>query len=181
MSENEELEITPLQRVAGNIVAGALIILCGLFLLLVGLKVIPLGFKEVAPAACLFAVGLTLLFTAIVQRNSVSLWLSFAFNVPAAVTLIASYTSLGYGNLYPFFIAVPAIASLFTAFMSRGWKEHLKVIAFFGIIALLFSLNSLFGASWGIVIPLLVVFIGLLIIYAAVSSVISQKKHQDDD
>lgn len=180
MNENEEIELTPLQRVTGNIVAGALIVLCGLFLLLVGVKVIPLKFADVAPAACLFAVGLTLLVTAFIQRNTVSLWLSFAFNVPAVISLFAAYTSFGYGNLYPFYIAIPAIASLFTLFLSTSKAEHVKVVLFFGMLAFLFALNSLMHVGWGIVIPLLVVFAGLLILYVAVCSVWRDKKEKNE-
>lgn len=171
MSENEELELSAAQRVAGNIVAGSLIVLCGVFLLLSGVGVIGLELKKVALPACLFAVGLSLLITSLMHRNCVSLWLSFAFNVPAAVSLTAAYTALSYANLYPFYIAIPAIASLFTMIMTpHAWLSHLKVTLFFGIIALLFLLNSVWGVSWGIVLPLLLVLGGLLIIYAAVAA-----------
>lgn len=162
-------ELTPKQKLIGNIVAGGYIVLCGLFLLLVGLKVIPLMLSDVALPACLAAVGLALFTTGLINRNPVSLWLSWAFNVPAVISLLAAYTSLTYANLYPFYIAIPAVASLLTLPMTpKSWKGHLKAIGFFGSFAFLFLLNSLIGVSWNVVLPILLVYVGALVIFVAV-------------
>ncbi|MCI9518882.1 MAG: hypothetical protein HFK08_06480 [Clostridia bacterium] len=167
--EKNEGELSFGQKLAGNIVAGAMTLLCGVFLLLCGLNVIPLKIWDVALPSCLMAVGVTLLVTAAIGKNPVSLWLSWVFDTPAVISLLAAYTPLTYVQLYPFYIAIPAIASLFTLVMTpKSFKSHLKVILFFGVIAFLFTLNSLMGVSWSVVLPLLLVLAGLLIIAVAV-------------
>lgn len=166
---DEQIELTPKQKLVGNLIAGGFTVLCGVFLLLCGVGAIGLDIKKIALPAILMAVGLTLLTTAILARNPVSLWLSWAFNIPAVISILAAYTFLGYGNLYPLYIAVPAIASLLTLPMTpSSFKSHLKAIAFFGVLAFLFMLNSLMGVSWSIVLPIILVYAGLLIITAAV-------------
>ena len=77
--EKNEGELSFGQKLAGNIVAGAMTLLCGVFLLLCGLNVIPLKIWDVALPSCLMAVGVTLLVTAAIGKNPVSLWLSWVF------------------------------------------------------------------------------------------------------
>lgn len=175
----EQLEIRPSQRIAGNITAGVLLVLCGVFLLLTGLNVIPLKLSDLALPTILLTIGLTLIITAFIQKNTVSLWLSVMFLVPALISYLAAYTSLTYGNLYPFYIAMPGIASLATMLMSRNFSDHLKVAAFFGLPALIFCLNSFSLLGWNAVLPILVVYVGALIIYIAVSSKINGKKEDN--
>ncbi len=173
----ERIELTPRQKLVGNLVAGGFTLLCGIFLLLCGLGVIPLSLRDVALPAVLSAVGLALFSTAILNRNSVSLWLSWAFFTPAVISFVAAYTSLGYGNLYPFYIAIPAIASLMTLPMTpKSWKSHIKVIMFFGVLAFLFMLNSLIGIGWNIVLPIILVLAGLAIIAVALSVALPRGK-----
>ena len=153
----EDTELTKGQVLAGNLIAGAYTVLCGLFLLLVGLGLFD-G----------LTVGLVFLTTAIIQRNTVSLWLSFAFIVPAAVSYLNNFTALSYAQLYPLYIAIPAIASLFTMFMSKAYSDHIKIVIFFGVTAAVFSLQSSSVVGWGVVIPVLVVIAGLAIVYTAI-------------
>ena len=176
---DEQIELTPRQKLVGNLVAGGFIIACGVFLLLCGMSVIPLNLKDVALPSVLAAVGLTLFVTAIINRNPVSLWLSFAFNTPAVISFVAAYTPLGYGNLYPFYIAIPAIASLFTLIMTpQSYKSHIKVVLFFGVLAFLFMLNSLMGVGWNIVLPVILVLAGLLIVAVALLLTLPKKKDE---
>ena len=173
----ERIELTPRQKLVGNLVAGGFTLLCGIFLLLCGLGVIPLSLRDVALPAVLSAVGLALFSTAILNRNSVSLWLSWAIFTPAVISFVAAYTSFGYGNLYPFYIAIPAIASLMTLPMTpKSWKSHIKVILFFGVLAFLFMLNSLIGIGWNIVLPIILVLAGLAIIAVALSVALPRGK-----
>ena len=180
MSNNAvvEYELTPSQRLAGNIIAGVGTLLCGLFLLLVGLNVFaPLTIETVWLCAILFAVGLVFVVTAFVQRNSVTMWLSFAFLVPAVVTTLNNFTALSYAQLYPLYIAIPAIASFFTMFLTREYRSHGKVILFFGVLAGIFACSSTGLLEWNIVLPMLVVFVGLLIILVALKT----KKGENDN
>lgn len=164
---NEEIELTSKQKLIGNLAAGGCLILCGIFLLLTGLNVIPLKIQDIIIASLLFSVGLVLAVTGLVHKNTVSIWLSFAFLVPGVIEILAKYTSFGYNNLYPIYIAIPAIASVFTVIYSRQWSGHVSCILFFGIIAGVFSLESsgLFG--WSVVVPLLVILLGALIVLFA--------------
>ena len=165
----EDTELTKGQKLAGNLIAGAYTVLCGIFLLLVGLNLFDgLSIGNTALPTILLTVGLVFLTTAIIQRNTVSLWLSFAFIVPAVVSYLNNFTPLTYARLYPLYIAIPAIASLFTMIMSKAYSDHIKIVIFFGVIAAVFSLQSSSVAGWGVVIPVLVVIAGLAIVYAAI-------------
>lgn len=181
MSRSEtQNELTPAKKIAGNIIAGSMVVLCGIFLLLSGIGVFPLKISDVALPSCLIAVGLTLLITAVINRNPVSLWLSFMFLTPAAVSLCTAYTSLTYANLYPFYIASPAIASLLTLPMTpRSFKSHIKVILFFGVLAFLFMLNSLIGIGGNIVLPIILVAAGAAIIAVAALALRPVKTDKD--
>lgn len=166
--ENME-ELTPKQRMAGNIIAGVFVIACGVFLLLCGVGVIALSVSKVVVGCLLCTVGLVLLSAGLIQKNSVSLWLSFAFLLPALVELLVKATSITYSQAYPIYISIPAVASLFTMLLSHEWMDHLKIILFFGILAGLFTIQAC-GIGWSIVLPLLVIYIGLMIVYIAVRS-----------
>ena len=52
---------------------------------------------------------------------------------------------------------------LFTAIISKDRFFHLKIVAFFGIIAGVFALQSTGLVGWEVVIPVLLVLAGLLI------------------
>ena len=89
----EDTELTKGQKLAGNLIAGAYTVLCGIFLLLVGLNLFDgLSIGNTALPTILLTVGLVFLTTAIIQRNTVSLWLSFAFIVPAVVSYLNNFT-----------------------------------------------------------------------------------------
>ena len=119
-------------------------------------------------AFCFFAAGL-------IGKNPVSAWLSSAFLVPGVIGLLAEYTVLEYTQLYPFYIAIPAFASLFRwNWLLRAhmyditWqtvKPHLRIIIFFGGIAGIFCLQSFAGISWAIVLPILAGFLVLCAAY----------------
>ena len=173
----DEYELTKGQKLAGNIISGVYTLACGVFLLLVGLSVIPsLTIENTALSAILITIGLVFFTTSLIQVNTVSLWLSFCFFTPAAVTILVNATELGYNNLYPLYIAIPAIASLFTMIMSKARKDHLKTIFFFGVFAGIFALQSSGLVGWEVVIPAIIVFVGLLITVLAIKS-----KREDAD
>ena len=61
--------------------------------------------------------------------------------------------------------------------MSRSFRDHLKIIITFGLIAAVFSLQSSGLTGWNVVVPVLVVLAGLAIVYAA----IRMNKSEDND
>lgn len=171
MNNENELEITPAQKRAGNIIAGAYTVICGVLLLLVGLGVFGgLTIKNTALPTILLTIGLVFLTTAIIQKNSVSLWLAFAFVTPAVVSYLSNFTALSYSQLYPLYIAIPAICSLFTMPMSGVNRDHIRTIIFFGVLAGIFALESSGLTGWSVVAPALVVFFGACIVIGAVTS-----------
>ncbi len=167
----DEYELTKGQKLAGNIISGVYTLVCGVFLLLVGLGIIsPLTIENTALVAILITIGLVFFTTSLIQVNTVSLWLSFCFFTPATVTILVNATPLTYANLYPAYIAIPAVASLFTMFMSKAKKDHLKTILFFGALAGIFALESSDLVGWEVVIPAIVVFVGVLITVIAIKT-----------
>lgn len=169
MNNDQEFEITKAQRLVGNLIAGGYTALCGVLLLVVGLNDFGFTVGQIALPTVLLTVGLVFFTNSIIQKNTVSLWISFVFFVPSLVTYLNNFTALTYGQLYPLYIAIPAIASLFTMTMSRAYKAHLKTIAFFGVIAALFALQSSGLLSWGVVIPLMLICIGIAIVLFALA------------
>lgn len=177
MTENQ-IEPTKAQRTAGNIAAGAYVVLCGVFLLLVGLGVFDgLTIGNVTLISIFYTLALAFMTGAFIQKNTASLWIGTAFAVPATVTLLNNFTALTYAQLYPIYIAIPAICCAVTMILSRAYADHLKVILFFGLLACVFALQSsgLFG--WGVVIPLLITFVGATVIIVAIKG----RKNGDED
>ena len=171
MTENNELVVTAKQKLVGNIIASAYTVLCGVVLLIVGLGIIDgLTIKNMALPTILLTVGMVFLTTAIIQKNSVSLWLSFVFLVPSVVSYLANFTSLTYGQLYPLYIAIPGICSLGTLPLVGPNKDLLRTAIFFGLLGGIFALRSSGLLGWEVVLPILLVFVGLLIAYVAIAT-----------
>lgn len=179
--QTDELRLTRKQRLAGNLTAGATVIAAGIILLLAGTNVIHASMRLLVAPVLLTAVGASLLLTALIQRNTVSLWISFAFLVPALVGYLAGFTPATYGQLYPLYIAIPAIASLLTMPMSGSYAAHGKTALFFGLIAGLFALQSSGLVGWGVVLPSVVVFVGLIIVYIAVTLARGEEKEEEEE
>ncbi len=158
------IEVTPSQKLAGNLVTGGIVILCGVFLLLCGVNVIPLKVKDILLGTFLGGLGVSLFINAWISKNSVSLWLSVAFIVPSIIEFLTEYTALGYRHLYPLYIAIPAFASVVTCIMTRKFIDHLYVVLLFGVIGGIFALESsgLFGFS--VVVPCFVIYFGAVIL-----------------
>lgn len=172
MTENSvNGELTAAQRFASNLIAAIGVFLCGLFLLLCGVGAFDIPVPLVIAPALLAAVGLVLLANALIQSNTVSLYLSVIALVCALVSILANFVDgVEYAMLYPFYIAAPAIASLCTMIMSRNFSTHLKVILIFGVPAVLFFMQSFGIWGWSLTLPALIMFIGLLALYLALAA-----------
>ena len=165
--ETDLSELSPRKMTACNIAAACIVIAAGLFLLLCGVGVLPIRASRAVLGTLLGAVGLSLLVSALIQGNSVSLWLSACFLVPALVELLVKATRLGYAELYPLYIAIPAVASLCTVLLTHEWVVHGVIAALFGVPAGLFALRSSGLVGWSVTVPLLVVYAGLVMLVAA--------------
>ncbi len=173
------IEPTAAQKLAGNIAAGGYVVLCGAFLLAVGLGAIDgVTVTSVLLPSIFYALALAFITSACIQKNSVSMWIGAAFAVPATITVLNNFTSLTYAQLYPLYIAIPAIASAAALVFSETFKDNLKAIAFFGSLALVFALQSSGLVGWQVVGPALVVFAGAAVIIEAVKG---RKNGEEDD
>lgn len=169
--ETTAAELTAAQRLASNLIAAIGLILCGVFLLLCGLGAIALDMTSVLAPAILTAFGIVLLANALIQSNTVSLYLSVLLFVCALTCGIANFSeNIGYGELYPLFIAAPAAASVVTIIMSRNFMTHIKIILVSGVFAFVFFMQSFGIWSWVVTVPVLVMLTGLLALYATLSA-----------
>ena len=146
MSSNEYhsdvMEFTPGQVLASKISSAALGVLLVVWYVLVATKVVPLPFWQIVLGSALICIGLSLLICGLIERNAVALWLSFCFLVPGALSVLCrNVAGCNYYELYPLYIAIPAIASFFTMLVCGKFKSHLKVIPVFAVPALLFALT----------------------------------------
>ncbi|MDE7395081.1 MAG: hypothetical protein K2M95_03035 [Clostridiales bacterium] len=179
MNEETDLnELSPRKMMACNITAALIVIAAGVFLLLCGVHVVPVRASRAVVGTLLCAIGLSLLCSALIQRNSVSLWLSVCFLVPALIELLVKATHLGYVELYPLYIAIPALASLCTMLLTHEWKTHGVIAALFGVPAILFALKSSGLVGWGVTVPLLVVYAGAVMLVVAVVKALHKKEEQ---
>lgn len=138
--------------------------LLGVFLLLVGLKIIYYDFYRILLSSILLFGGIAMSINAFVQSNSLILWIGSALAVCACVGFIVEANiGFGYSDLYPIYIAAPAIASLITLFIKKEYKIHLLTAVFFGIISILFSLESSGILPISIVLPIVLMVVGLII------------------
>lgn len=165
--ENTDLGFTPKNRLKANIIAGAVTILCGLFLLLCGVDVIKIEFKKVILCAILMSVGIVFLMNGIIQNNPVSIWISFAFIVPSIVEMMVKFFGFTYGQLYPFYIGIPAFSCFITAVLTKNPKPHFTTFMFFAVLSFLLFLNSFDVAPFRVIIPIVIVCIGLGILFIA--------------
>ncbi len=160
------------KRFACNIVTAALIFACGCVLLVFGIigGVIGVGVSVIVVPLLLLTGGLILFVTSIIQMNTVTFYMSIIFFVCAFVGFLAHFSPLTYGMLYPFYIASPAIASLFTVIMSGEYRFHLKIILVFSFPSVFFALFASGIWTAGILAPALVMYAGLVALYGALSA-----------
>ena len=137
---SDVMEFTSAQVRASKISSAVLGVLLVVWYVLVATKVIPLPFWQIVVGSALVCVGLSLLICGLIERNAVALWLAFCFLVPGALSILCrNVAGFSYSQLYPLYIAIPAIASLFTMLVCGKYSSHAKVILFFAVPALLFA------------------------------------------
>ncbi len=162
-------EISRTRKLASDVVAAAIIVAAGALLLGLGIGTDVNMSKLIVPVV-LTALGMILLVSALIQFNTVTMYLSMLFLVSAAVSFVAHYSpSAGYAQLWPTYILAPAVSSLATMFMSGDFKFHIRLIVLFGVPAVLLSLMSFGVVDMRIIIPALIVFAGLAALYVALA------------
>lgn len=161
-------EIPRARRFASNITAAAVLIVTGAVLFALGMAT-DIDMSKLIVPVILAAIGLILLISAVIQFNTVTMYLSMLFLVCSAVSFAAHYSSAGYSELWPTYILAPAVASVATMFMSGDYKFHIRLIVLFGVPAILLSLLSFGLVDMRIIIPALIMFAGLAALYVALA------------
>lgn len=167
MKTSGTTEVLPLgkkQKYACNIVMGVLLVIAGVVLILSGAGVIKASARSIAAPTVLFAFGLSVLISAVIAKNSLSMWLAGVLLACAAPSVASLASGVGYGALYPIYIASPAVGCCFALPFAELKMPQIKGIAFFGCIAAIFALRSSGLCGWGLTCGLLAAFAGVCII-----------------
>ena len=168
--ENANIEITAGKRFASNLIAALTIILCSVLILLCGLDVFSVSVGLVIAPAVLASLGIILLSNSFIQSNTVSLYLAVLFIMFAVVSILANFVEgLSYGELYPLYIAAPAVSSLATMLMSKNYFTHIKIAMIFGVPAFVFFMQSFGIWNWGITVAAIMMFVGVIALYATMA------------
>ncbi len=172
----EVLPLTKRQKFVCNIVMGVLLVAAGVILALAGAGVIKASVRKIAAPTILFAFSAAILFSAIIAKNSLSMWVGGVLFACGLATLLEAVTSATYANLYPIFIAAPAVGCVFSLFFSETKFALVKVILFFGGFAAIFALQSSGVCGWGLTGGLVAGFGGLCVIAYALDRYFLMKK-----
>lgn len=181
MQTNGTTDILPLdekQKRLCNIIMGATFVLAGLIIILASTGVINAPVTKVLAPTILFAFGGSILLSAIIAKNSLSMWIGGVLITCGIPSLISAINGMSQSVLYPIYIASPAIGCLCATFYAESKSPLLKGFLFFGIIAGLFALGACKVCRMGVVAGLLSAFGGICIIIFALS--VHTKKDKDN-
>lgn len=181
-TDNPEQKLPKYSRSLISTVLSSLeLIIFGVFLLVVVFKPSFLGnaypISVIWLPATLALVWLLCLTHSLLLRNTVTFWLSFVFLTCLAAWYIHNFFAVPYAKIYPIYVAIPAIASAATLLFAKDKSVHLKSVIFFGGIALVLFINSLFGVDWWIIGPIAIIMAGGFIF---VNAITSRKGRWDD-
>ncbi len=163
--KSDVMDFTPAQILGGKITAVVVTLLLIVWFVLVAVGVVAIGFWDIFLGSVLLAMGITLLVSGAIQKNSVSVWLAFPFLVPAVIEFLCKFSLSSYIILYPLYIAIPAIGSLVCLTFAGGKKAHVKVILFFGLEAIFYLLNVLSIIQMFVSIILCIVLVLVAVTY----------------
>ncbi|MBE5732680.1 MAG: hypothetical protein E7353_06540 [Clostridiales bacterium] len=141
--KSDVIDFSPAQILAGKITAIAVTVLLIVWYVLVALNVVPVSFWGVFAGSLVGAIGLILLISGAIQKNSVSVWLAFPFLIPAIIEFLTEFSISQYAQLYPLYVAIPAISSLICLTFAGGKSAHVKVVIFFTVQALCYLFSVL--------------------------------------
>ena len=179
MPTNGMTEVLPLgkkQKYACNIVMGVMLVTAGVILILAGTGVIKASVSDIAAPTVLFAFGGAILFSALIGKNSLSMWIAGVILACGATSLFVSVTVAGYGNLYPIYIAAPGVGCLFSIWYAEAKFPQIKAMIFFGGLSACFSLNSSGLCGRGLTGGVIAAFLGVCIIAYAIESYVKKEK-----
>lgn len=158
------LPLSKKQKCACNVVTGVLLVAAGVVLALAGGGVIGASVKTIAAPTALFAVGLSVMISAIIGKNALSMWLAGVIVCCGVPSLVNAAWAVPYSVTYPLYIAAPGFVCVFSVWFAEAWFPQLKGLIFFGVIAGLFALASSGVVGYGLAGGLVAAFIGLCVI-----------------
>lgn len=170
------LPLTKKQKCACNIVMGCLLLAAGVILACAGAGVIKISVRLLAAPTILLAFGLAVAVSAIIAKNSLSMWLAGVILACGVTSLVEITTSATYGNLFPIYIAAPGIGCAFAVWFAEAKFPQVKGMLFFGVIAALLSLGSSGTCGWGLSCGLVAAFGGFCVIYYALELYLKKDK-----
>lgn len=173
------LPLSKKQKCACNIVTGATLVVAGLLLALAGGGVIHAPVKTIVAPTVLFAVGLSVLISAVIGKNSLSMWLAGVIICCGVPSLINAVSGVAYSVTYPVYIAAPGIACLLAICFSETWFPQVKGGIFFCVIAGLFALASNGVTGYGLAGGLVAAFIGLCVIALGAQSYFKKDNNEN--
>ena len=177
----EILPLTKKQKCACNVVMGVLLVAAGIILILAGAGVINTPVRKIAAPTILFAFAAALLFSAIVAKNSLSMWIAGVLFSCGLASLLDVTTPATYANLSPIYIAAPAVGCLAALIFSETKFALLKAILFFGGFAALFALQSSGTCGWGLTGGLSAAFGGVCVIVYGIDAYFLKKKKEGEN
>ncbi|MCX4313482.1 MAG: hypothetical protein OSJ83_06465 [Clostridia bacterium] len=172
------LPLTKKQKAISNVVMGVLFLAAGVIIVLASVGVIPGGAVVAAPTV-LFAFGLSVLFSAVVAKNALSMWFAGVVLACGATSLVEMVSPATYGNLFPIYIAAPGVGCVFAIVFAEAKMPQIKGIVFFGVLAGIFSLASSGLCGWGLTGGLLAAFAGVAVLFFAVEGYLRRDKTED--
>lgn len=173
------LPLTKKQKCACNIVMGVLLMAAGAILAMSGGRVIDAPVRDIAAPTILFAFGAGVLFSAVVAKNALSMWMAGVVLCCGLTSLLEVTTSATYANLFPLYIAAPGVGCALAMAFAEAIFPQIKGMLFFGILAALFSLASSGACGWGLTGGLIAAFGGACVIAVAVGAYLKKDDGKD--
>ncbi|MDE7165335.1 MAG: hypothetical protein K2O04_07945 [Clostridiales bacterium] len=170
------LPLSKKQKCACNIVMGCLLVAAGVILALAGTGVIKAAVSDIAAPTVLFGFGSAVLLSAIIAKNSLSMWFAGVVLACGLTSLLAVTTPAGYAQLYPIYIASPAIGCVCSLWFAELKFPQIKAMLFFGLLGGIFALGSSGACGYGLVGGLLAAFGGLVVIAIALESYLKKDR-----
>jgi len=120
-------------------------------------------------AVCILATFFALfLMLAIIQKNPVSMWLAIVFAELVVIELLVINGVTTYAQIYPLYIAIPAIASLVVAVAWRNIRPHVVPMLFFALQSAVFALQASGVVGFAVVLPVSCAILIGIIVYVAI-------------
>ena len=173
------LPLSKKQKCACNIVMGCLLVIAGIILVLAGTDVIKASVRDIAAPTVLFGFGSAVLLSAIIAKNSLSMWFAGVVLACGLTSLLAVTTAAGYAQLYPIYIAAPGMGCIFSVWFAEVKLSPVKAMLFFVLLGGIFALGSSGVCGYGLVAGLLAAYGGLVVVAIALESYL--KKGKDDN